>query len=312
MLDLFVEAGKWLWAVRTYQPPWMPLYLKVVIGVSLAAVVIPLVYWKINGKEYHDAWVIRENGRARIADLKKERYKFVATLNRSTAARSEAGDRVLPDIWAKEEEIAEDGARLQEAALYYADAATTTKFYYTILAGHSVWKTGSADHVEGGDNGIGIEQAVKHDFVEKLVNEANRLVCIGVASSEPGPNNTGLADDRAVNLCRALFNVGYAREGAHRAFGISVGEAKFHQGVSTNLQRSVIIVGIGNTNRIPQPLDVVESVTELARIPGVRLDQYARSDDNKLCTFRDVLSGPLTGAEGFANTCPQAAKSPLE
>lgn len=313
MLDWFADAIKWLWASRTYQPPWLPTYLIVVAIVACACLVVPIAFHRFTkqGQAYHDAWILRDRIKTRESELSAEKYDEQKTLLRSSDVQRDAVG-APPRVFAKEAKQDADGTSLQELALLYPESGQVSRFYYAVLAGHSVWERGHADKVEGSENGTGIENALKRDYVKKLVDESSKIVCIGVASSEPSVDNTKLADDRSVNLCHALFNIDYAREGSHTAYGLSIGEAIPNQGASVSLQRSVIIVGIGNSNRTPWPLDIIEAVTQQANIPGVRIDQYKRKDGRRYKIYAHVGKGELKGIDGVQWDSIKAEENPLD
>lgn len=299
-MGAIVQIGKWLWESRTYQPPWLPLYSFVALALFVVALIAPVVWHRFSkeGEKYHKSWVLAQDIKRREAELDADQFKEVGSLARSPEWQEKVGGSP-PRVFAMKSETTDDGTTLQQVGLLYPDTAILTKVFIAVLPVKSVWFPGKHDTFEGGEHGVPLEDGLRKDYVKQLVDESDKLVCIGLASSEPATNNTALSDDRAVNLCRALFNIGYATEGRHKAYGMGLGEAIIAEGsLSMSLQRSVIIVGIGNSRHTPWPRDLVETAKMQTQVTGVRLDQYRRSDGQQFGMWADVKGGKLTGTAG--------------
>ncbi len=310
-----------LWDIWTYWPQWV---LKawiaggIIIAIVVIALAVPSLTYRFNpeGQTYRQAHLDREAHKAALRNLETEGFSTVGTLTPAAPTQTDPAAPAAPPpeeitVRAKAAQQQPDGTILQQAAIVYKQ--DVSRFTYALLPSRLAWQKGSALAFEGdAPEGLRLDEALRKDYVEKLVKESDKIVCIGVASAELAPTgeNLALADDRAINLCRALHNIGYADETRQQTYGLSLGEAQgsVTDTLSASLQRSVIVVGVMNSRRVPHPEDIVRSLVQLIQVPGVKLDNYKRSDGLRYATFSNIGRGNYDGYAGTSwNTRETAA-----
>jgi hypothetical protein len=291
-----------LWNLRDIWTYWPPgLFVKVVLFAA-ALVIIPSVWFRLGVKTYREAYVEAQAQKARLQTLVDEGFSAVGKLTPDAEGQAALGGTeqkpVELAIHTKPAEQQADGAIIQQAAIVYPN--DVSRFSFALLSGHDVWRKGSSLLFEGeSPKGVRLDEALRKDYVEKLVKESDKIVCLGLASAEPAPpgDNQLLSDHRAINLCTALHNIGYADETRQQSYGLALGEAQSPPGqaVSFPLQRSVIVVGLINSRRLPRPEDIVRSLTELVKVPGVNLGSYRRADGAQFQTYIGIRRGSYEG-----------------
>lgn len=282
-----------LWKARDFPTYWAPWVGKYWLPALIALALVPMLWFRFVDRSHHVTYLARQEHTARLQNLTNEGFRTVGTMasDPSAAVRTET-----VEIRVRDSTQYPDGAIVQDVALVYSDSVS--RFSYAVLAGQSVWQVGSTTTVEGGEQGIAITDALRRDYVENLVKESDKIVCVGLASSEQArpSENTRIADDRSINLCRALHNIGYADQTRQQTYGLSIGEpTETNDGISVTLQRSVIVVGVINSRRLPRPADVIQALTQLVQLPGVRMDQYERETSPRRKVFSGITRGPLNG-----------------
>lgn len=278
---------QWLIELPTYQPPWTVWFLAGAIAIGLT----PAVWHRYSpeGARYREAYLDRREYRARMENLNAERYERVFEFPSSTVESAPL------EIRAKPQRQLDDGTITRDAALVYRERVT--RFSYVVSA-RAVWMTGRDDRFVGPtDEVTPIEEGLRRDYIQSLVNDSDRVVCIGLSSSEPGPDNTRLADNRAFHMCRALFNIGFIDPERQIVRGISLGEAQLGANETpVSTQRSVVLVGIYNSRHIPHAEDLLQALQHLVQVEGVRIGSYRRASGGPRRYYRQIGPGPYSGA----------------
>lgn len=289
--------------LHTYQPPWTIWFFLVAVLVGVS----PVAWHRFSpeGAKYREAYLDRREFQQRMENLNAEQYQPVFEYPEADTQTS-----TPVEIRARPRQQLDDGTITQEAALIYKDRIT--RFAYVVSA-RAVWMIGRDDVFEGPDeDGTPIDEGLRRDYVQKLVNESDRVVCIGLASSERGPDNSRLADNRAFHLCRALYNIGFVDPERQIVRGVSLGEAQLGEDeVAVSTQRSVVLVGIYNSRRIPRAEDVLSALEHLVQVEGVRMASYRRTSGGRRLYFTAIGPGPYDGAP--TDTTPLAeGQNPFE
>ncbi len=294
-----------LWKVRDIWTYWPEGWFFKAVIFALVLVAVPSIYFRIWGQSNHEAYLLRAAHRTQIAALKIDLYKPQGPLIDAAEGVPGSIAPLKPEdgvqLYAKDGEQLPDGTLLRDAAL--VTPHDVSRFTFMLLPSQSAWQKGSATEFEGLDSTpVDIETALKKDYVETLVRRSDRIVCIGLASAEPAPEGKNLrySDDRAINLCNALFNIGYASETAQAGIGLSLGEYQRVEGevAATSLQRAAILVGLQNSARYPRTDTLVRALWQMLKVPGVNLERYKRSDGYKYMRWSGLTGGALTGVVG--------------
>lgn len=155
-------------------------------------------------------------------------------------------------------------------------------FNYSVLFHDYSWKEKSDRFFQGKHSkAITLETALQNEYLRRGVEKAPRVVCLGLASSEmdttSAEDNGKLSDVRGINLCKALFKIGYIKEGPQTAIGVGGGYATKDDVADPDLQRVAIIIGVQHTTRAFSIEAFVLAMNELIAVDGVDLEGYSRT-----------------------------------
>lgn len=165
----------------------------------------------------------------------------------------------------------------------------TSFFNYSVLFHDYAWETGSDRYFQGKHSRhLKIETALQNEYLRQGVEKAPRVVCFGLSSSElknmTEEDNETLSDARGMNLCKALFKIGYIKYGPQTAIGVGGGYAKKKGVADPDLQRVAIVVGVKHTTREFSIEAFVLAINELIDVAGLDLEGYSRKPDEfKIC-----------------------------
>jgi hypothetical protein len=196
-------------------------------------------------------------------------------------------------LFALPEREATKGIVTRDVVLLNHDG-TESGLTYSLLFDDYAWKKGSTVLFGGpGRKGIPIDEAMQDEYLRVGVQKSAHVVCIGLASSEistmTDQENERLSDARGINLCKALFKLGYIVEGTHTASSASGGYAKSPGAVADpERQRTAIVIAIRYTKEFDlEPF--ILAINQLVSI--VNLEAYSRApNDFVICD--PVLPGP--------------------
>jgi len=185
-----------------------------------------------------------------------------------------------------------DGVTVYDAARVHENGLT--QFKVAILADNKIWKSGSHRQFVENTEGQTIEDSLRDDFYRRHTEGSIDTICIGLASAEPftGYSNEQLANDRAINLCRALINLGYINASVQSYIAVSYGAARpapAEEAINLERQRSAILVSVKQYYD-DDPSQILATVSKLLdkKPPagGVRLRDFDRfPEGNKYWHF---------------------------
>lgn len=169
-------------------------------------------------------------------------------------------------------------------------------FNYSVLFHDYSWKEGSERLFQGRHSRpIKIETALLNEYLRRGIEKAPRVVCFGLASSEAEAlseqDNAKLSDARGANLCKALFKIGYIKDGPQTAIAAGAGYAMQEGVADPALQRVAIVVGVQHTTRAFSVDAFVLAMNKLMAVNGVDLEGYSRQPRD-FVTNEDVRPGP--------------------
>ncbi|MCF6328288.1 MAG: hypothetical protein L3J02_00585 [Henriciella sp.] len=182
--------------------------------------------------------------------------------------------------------------------------ASQTRFEWTVFLDDKTWSKGSFDKFNTDvGSGIGIEKALDQQHLRSTISNALDVLCIGLASSEQNlvQSNEVLSHSRAINLCRALINLGFIDENRQDYLAISYGEARppEQKDIDVAKQRTAILIGVVEYAGDDDEDTVMSTITKLLStetpVAGVRLQNYSLfGEPAKYWSFG---SGELVGYE---------------
>lgn len=164
-----------------------------------------------------------------------------------------------------------------------------------VLLNKYSWKKGEHDLFEGeSPKGISPLKALPRVDVRQRVETSIITYCVGLSSTEFRPaqtfDNTRLSDNRAIQLCTALVQLGYlnSRSKIQRTVAIGLGErlaASNEQLISPSRQRAAVIIGVSEITAEHTEADVVDAIVNGLSVAGVQLSNYERSDGNEFMIY---------------------------
>jgi len=304
------ELWSFIKEAHTFFPPWLKgLWLSAFVTIILLS--IGSTYFVFGDRSYRERYLASKNPppqeQVRILNENLHGFKTVARipigeakasgspLNR-TDGPTETREEII--VQSRDSKAIEPGAFQQELSIVYPDAEQT-RADYLILHGPFIWMKGSSTKFESPDQtGVDFLIALNREFVKSHLNNSKFVFCFGLASSEPAApdrrSNTLISDDRAINLCQALLNLGFVPSADENGLvvGVGIGEApKESVGFDLPRQRSVVIVSIKeprrvvDTNHLILAIDAILS-SDPSLMGGLQLASYIRDDGRRYASFR--------------------------
>lgn len=176
------------------------------------------------------------------------------------------------------------------------DDGKETKFAFSILFDDYSWKQGSDRQFRGPRRprvDLNIETALQDEYLRQGVLSAQRVYCVGLADYEldelSPEENEQLSDARGINLCRALFKIGYINPEWQKLYMVGGGYAKESDVVDPSLQRIAIIVSVEHSDVALTVEEFVFAIDKLTNLKGLDLKNYSRKPSSFVSTL--VRSG---------------------
>lgn len=184
-------------------------------------------------------------------------------------------------VYAREEKRGPTGIVTRDVVLL-SEKAEESSFTYGLMFDEYAWYKGSVTLFEGpSKKGIPIEEGMIDEQLRVGVQRAQHVVCIGLASAEISTmseeDNEKLSDARSINLCKALFKMGYISEEHQTAVGAAGGFAKPSAAIDPTRQRTAIVIGVHYGKEFDVDTFIL-AINQLVTI--VDLEGYSRAPAN--------------------------------
>jgi len=204
------------------------------------------------------------------------------------------GEEEILRILAKPQESGDANIQTRTVSLLDEDGKES-EFTYSVLFNDYSWKPGSDRQFRGKKPrvSININTALDDEYLRRGTQSAPRVYCFGLASHEldelTAEENEKLSDGRGINLCKALFKVGYINPEWQKAIMVGGGYAKETDVADPSLQRVAIIVSVQHSEVTFNVERFVLAIHKLTEIKGLDLLQYSRAP--RAFTFMEVSPG---------------------
>lgn len=237
----------------------------------------------------------------RIAEYERRGFRKSKMLQFSRTDVDGAEKIVLADLFIAPppEEPSDTNLWFRRASLVYEDGSAVD-MKAAVLYGDEAWKQLSHQHVAQKRRGrpVHIEKAINRPLIQTNLTQSHYAVCLGLASAQgtqPASRNEELSDDRSVNLCRAVVNLGFKQ--SSDVLGLSLGVARTEKSDKDlqARQRALVIVGVDVLGDDLHMRELIRTATDVIRLDGVAISDYSRSH-NGYTLFRNVSAGEYVGA----------------
>lgn len=222
-------------------------------------------------KDQHRKFVGTDSREERlVAALQDEGYDEIDP----TSYRDADGGEVTFRTFALREEPA--NANLLSGKIVLLDNEEKLEFGYSVLLDDYSWEPNSEFRFVGS----GLEEALANDQIREKVRRANRVIAVGLASSEldrlSARENESLSDARGMNLAIALLRLNYVDGRTKSIASVGAGYALGapSAGQNASAQRPAIIVSVISSD---WELTVEQFVLSINNhIQWVDLEHYSR------------------------------------
>lgn len=282
-------------------------YVAVGIGFIVATIFTAVtVHYRFIDPSHFEAWRLSQLPDPQTRHVKnneEDGYKTLAIVPMPVVRVAASEPKEAPQqerkmvIQVKAKPPLVDGTRAQSVAVETPDGSA--KYDVITMYDSQSWAIGSQDKFQQPDKTtVAVETALENSNVSELSASAKRIICFGLSSSEPSDDpqkNEKLSDWRAVNLCRALVRLKYAHPDDKKILGVAMGVADAVEGGTYSVvrQRAAIIVGEQQGYLEFGVAEYVQSLIEVTKVDGVRLDRYSRyaGQNWKILEMRDYSNG---------------------
>lgn len=292
---------------------YFPMWYICLSGMALLLIFFGVWHFRFNDHTYRHQWLLKNNPskQERVVTFNEQELGYSEVIGEieapfpdgtgaNTRKKVQAGDLERPVYKIQiVEEVREykTGAEAQDVKLTHPNGEVSD-FTYLLLYNQYSWANGSAMELEnfGNQESSPLEVALKEDFVKETVNKKPVVFCIGLASSEPMPDdspitNTDLSDMRATNLCVALSKLRFIvidpkRGGTAIALGLGQRKPTESDEELYRRERAAIILAIKEPRLLPQEQSVlVEAIYKIMDYRNIALGEYQREDGAEYSTI---------------------------
>lgn len=285
--------------LSTYLPPksWI-LYLA-----AFLLIVGYTGYWRLCNPKWRDHYLATHRQELKLKANFNEGWTQVGWLDTGgiNVGKPKTGAEVFSVVQLKGSGKDSDGFHANQVKVTRPDGAEAD-FNFALFYDDASWLSNSIDEIRGHDGrGVPLQDVLVNAGIEGLVREAQRVSCFGFASSDRTGSveeNERLSDDRAINICRAIANLGWIDfTQGKRSMALAFGQASTSSTseVERSKERPLIIIGVTDPTQMLSAREYISAVTAASaqRLNSVALNNYSLSTRPRM--YCNAQPGALRG-----------------